>query len=128
MSARVLLVHSDSEVIELTSRALERIGVTVDVAARGADVQAVHASIIVVDLAVADDLLVRMTDAAEKPIVIVTARAGKADALDPERVSLLVPEPYDPGMLVGVILACVAEAQPLIPLLAPLRGEGSELV
>lgn len=126
MSARVLLVHSDSEVIELTSRALERIGVPLAVAARGADVHALHFSIIVVDLPLADDVLRRVDDES-KPIVIVTAHAGKAETLDAERVSLLVPEPYDPAMLVGVILACVAESQPLIPLLAPLQGEGSQL-
>jgi CheY-like chemotaxis protein len=125
MSPRVLLTHSDPAVIELASRALDRIGVSVDVATRGATVQALDYDVMLIELAAADDLLERVSSAAAaKPVVIVTALPGAAEKLDPETVGLIVPAPYDAGMVVGVVLACVSsEAGPQVPLPASMRGE-----
>ena len=124
MSPRVLLTHTDSAVIELASRALDRIGVSVDIAARGAAVQSVDYDVMLIELAAADDLLERIKAGAPvRPVVIVTAPAGAAEKLDPESVGLIVPSPYDAGLLVGVVLACVAEAAPRVPPPALPRGE-----
>ncbi len=124
MSPRVLLTHSDPAVIELASRALDRIGASVEVATRGSAVQSVDYDVMLIELAAADDLLERIKSLApRRPVVIVTAPHGAAEKLDPESVGLIVPAPYDPGLLVGVVLACVAEAGPRVPPLALPRGE-----
>ncbi|HYK04739.1 MAG TPA: hypothetical protein VE974_23505 [Thermoanaerobaculia bacterium] len=125
MSPRVLLTHSDPAVIDLASRALDRIGASVDVATRGAAVETIDYDVMLIELAAADDLLERVRSAAAvRPIVIVTAPPGAAEKLDPESVGMVVPAPYDAGMLVGVVLACVSsEAGPRVPLPALPRGE-----
>jgi DNA-binding response OmpR family regulator len=125
MSPRVLLTHSDHAVVELALRALDRIGVYVDVAMRGSAVEALDYDVMLIELAAADDLLERVRSAARaKPVVIVTAHPGAAEKLDPDSVGLIVPAPYDPGMLVGVVLACVSsEAGPQFPPPAFPRGE-----
>jgi DNA-binding response OmpR family regulator len=130
MPRRVLLTHSDPAVIDLASRALERIGVPVDVATRGAAVEAIDYDVMLIELAAADDLLERVKSAAPvRPVVIVTALPGAAEKLDPESIGLVVPTPYDAGMVVGVVLACVAaEAGPRVPLPVPPRGEGPQVV
>jgi CheY-like chemotaxis protein len=124
MSPRVLLTHSDPAVIELASRALDRIGVSVDIAARGSAVQSVNYDVMLIELATADDLLERIRiGAPARPVVIVTALPGAAEKLDPESVGLIVPAPYDAGMLVGVVLGCVAEVGPQVPPPVLPRGE-----
>jgi CheY-like chemotaxis protein len=129
MTPRVLLTHSDPAVIDLASRALERVGVSVEIAPRGSAVESVDYDVMLVDLAMADDLLDRIQGAAPaKPIVIVTAPAGMAQKLDPESIGLVVPAPYDPGMLVGVMLACVADESPRVPLPASSRGEEPQAI
>jgi hypothetical protein len=55
-------------------------------------------------------------------VVIVTVPAGAAEKLDRE-MGLIVPAPYDAGLLVGVVLACVAEVGPHVPPPALPRGE-----
>lgn len=127
-TARVLLVHSDPAVVELTSRALERIGVAADVVARGAEVEAVDYDVMLLDLSVADELPERIRKDGVRPIVIVTASPRDAEQLDPDSVSLVVPTPYDGAMVAGVILACVSESGASVPLLAMPRGEGTEAV
>lgn len=124
MAPRVLLTHSDPAVIEMASRALDHIGVSVDIAPRGSAVRSVNYDVMLIELAAADDLLERIKTAAPvRPVVIVTAAAGAAEKLDPESVGLIVPAPYDAGLLVGVVLACVAEVGPQVPPPALPRGE-----
>ena len=111
---RVLLVHGDAAVQELTTRALARINVDVDVIGRGTDAVASldrqEYSAIVIDRAVSDGLLGAIAKRPiPRPIVIVTAPMEEAKGLDTETVSLFVPSPYDAHTLVGVILACVTE-------------------
>src|SRR6185436_6071586 len=110
MEQRVLLVHDDHAVRELSTRTLARLGVEVDVVPRGGDaVAALDAkpyTVAVVDRVLGDhflDVLARRTD---RPIVICTASEKDAAGLDTAVVSLLVPRPYDASTLVGVIIAC----------------------
>jgi DNA-binding response OmpR family regulator len=110
-----LLVHGDPAVQELTSRALARIDVDVDVVGRGTDavvsLDAQEYSAIVIDRAVSDGLLAEIAARPDpRPIVIVTAPMEESKSLDTETVSLFVPTPYDVHTLVGVILACVTDS------------------
>ena len=114
MQRRVLLVHGDAAVQDLTTRALARIGVDVDVVGRGTDAVLTpdgnEYSAIVIDRAVSDGLLTAIAARpAPRPIVIVTAPMEDSKGLDTETVSLFIPAPYDPHTLVGVILACVTD-------------------
>lgn len=99
---RVLLAHRDSAVQELATRALSRMGVTVDV---GEEWLPNGYTVVVTERN--DALLAAVAAATPRPMVIVTGPAADQHALDPQLVSLFVPEPYDAGTLVGVILACV---------------------
>lgn len=120
---RVLLAHRDSVVEELATRAVSRLGVTVDVAADTADALAhiARESYTVICLHRDDALLAAIaeTHAGTRPVVIVTAENG--EGLDPAIVSLFVPEPYDAHTLVGVILACVTPGN--VPLDSTLPGD-----
>jgi len=99
---RVLLAHRDSAVQDLATRTLGRIGVTVDVAEGLGDG---GYSVIVTERN--DALLSAIAVLNPRPVVIVTAPPADQLLLDPQVVSLFVPEPYDAQMLVGVILSCV---------------------
>ena len=107
-SNRVLLAHRDPAVRELATRALSRISVIVDVADDTAGALSLLAAqpYAVVVMNRDDEVLAAIAAQTPRPMVIVTAPA--ANALDPEIVSLFVPEPYDAMTLVGVILACVS--------------------
>lgn len=112
---RVLLAHRDSAVQELATRALTHIGVTCDIAPDADVAKQIVAdgySVIVAEKehALLDVIAAAYGDA--KPVVIVTAPAGHAEALDANIVSLVIPEPYDAHTLVGVILACVTPTPP----------------
>lgn len=106
---RVLLSHRDSAVRELAERALSRIGVPLDVAEDSADaLSRIARDAYKVILIERDDAVIgaiAATYAGPRPVVIVTAADGSA--LDAEIVSMVVPEPYDPHTLIGVVLACV---------------------
>jgi hypothetical protein len=114
---RVLLSLRDAAVQELASRALARIAVPLDIAADVPDTLArlrrEAYSVVVIER---DDGLIATIGSAlpARPVVIVTTQ-DKSD-LDGEVVSLVVPEPYDAQILVGVILACVTpDAPPATP-------------
>lgn len=107
-------MHGDAAVQDLTTRALARIGVEVDVVGRGTDavtsLESREYSAIVIDRAVSDGLLPAIAERPDpRPIVIVTAPPEQSTGLDTRTVSLFVPAPYDAHTLVGVILACVTD-------------------
>lgn len=113
---RVLLAHRDSAVQELATRALERIGVAIDVAADPAEaVLHLAREPYTVIAAEPDEALIAAiaeTYAGKRPVVIITSPVVDSPALDAEIVSMVVPEPVDPRTLVGVILACVTPIPP----------------
>jgi hypothetical protein len=118
-SNRVLLAHRDPAVQELATRALSRLGVTIDI---GEEWLPNGYTVVVTDRN--DALLAAVAAATPRPMVIVTAPVADQHTLDPQLVSLFVPEPYDAGTLVGVILACVTpEMQP--PAGPAMDGVGS---
>ena len=128
-SNRVLLAHRDPAVQELAERALSRTTASLDIADDSADALLRIArepyGVIVIERD--DEMISAIADQypGRHPIVIVTAEDGRD--LDPNIVSLVVPEPYDPQMLIGVILACVTPEVPPVPSESPLpveRGEG----
>ena len=128
-SKRVLLSHRDAAVLELTSRALTRIGVMLDIAADATDAvsRIGRESYDVIAIERDDAVLasIAANRSGSRPVVIVTAD-DKSD-LDPEIISLVVPQPYDPQILVGVILACVTPETVPAPLpQRPLPAEQSE--
>jgi DNA-binding response OmpR family regulator len=110
---RVLLAHRDQSVRELAERALLRVGATLDIA--DSDValslvarEAYKVIVLEHDEAVIAAVATACAGGAPRPVVIVTA--PDARELDPNVVSLVMPEPYDAHTLVGVILACVTPA------------------
>jgi DNA-binding NtrC family response regulator len=114
---RLLLCHPDQEVYSAVERTLTRVGVTIDAVANADDVLLHLGSndhaLVVVDRIVAgsriSEILERLRGrSTPKPIVIVTS-TDETD-LDPNIVSLIVPSSYDVSTLVGVILACAADA------------------
>jgi hypothetical protein len=113
---RVLLAHRDSNVQDLASRALARIGVSLDVAADAAEaVLHIAREPYTVIAAEADDAVlaaIAQTYVDRRPVVIVTSPETPTPALDADIVSMVVPEPIDPKTLVGVILACVTPIPP----------------
>ena len=114
--SRVLLAHRDPAVRELTTRTLEHIGVAVDVAVDPVAAQ-LHLSdkrYSVIAMQPDPDVLavIASTYSDKRPVVIVTASPGDDHALDADIISMVVPEPYDPRTLVGVILACVTPIPP----------------
>lgn len=119
MEQRVLLVHDDQAVRELSARTLSRMGVAVDIVPRGVDaVAALDAkpyTVAVIDRALCDHFLEVIAKRPNKPIVICTASAKDAAGLDTAVVNLLIPQPYDASTLVGVIIACVTEKPPPVP-------------
>ena len=132
MQHRVLLIHGSDEVRELTARAMARVGVPLDIADGPDAVESFDHWVVVLDHALAGDAIARISAQPRKPVVIVTAAAREAEKLDPEKVSLVIPSPFEPAMLVGVVLACVAgpggsPAGAPITLSPPERGEGSEV-
>lgn len=124
---RVLLAHRDPAVQELATRALSRIGVAVDIADDRSDalLRIARDAYSVIALERDDTLLSAVASMSPnpRPVVIVTAPVapGNHHALDPQVVSMVVPEPYDAQTLVGVILACVT---PVVePPAAPMGNE-----
>src|SRR5688500_10678096 len=113
---RVLLAHRDSAVQELATRALTSIGVEVDVVTDPNDAVLHIAREPYTVIAAEPDKEVLAAIAAtyvdRRPVVIVTAADPSNAALDADVVSMVVPEPYDARMLVGVILACVTPIPP----------------
>ncbi len=125
---RVLLAHGDSVVQQLATRALSSLGVAVDIATDPADavLHIVREPYTVIaaepDEAVLAAIAATYVD--RRPVVIVTAPDPANAALDADVVSMVVPEPYDARMLVGVILACVTPIPPSdFSLLAETRRE-----
>jgi DNA-binding response OmpR family regulator len=121
MQPRVLLVHDDSAVRELSARTLGRMGVGIDIVPRGEDaVRALETNdytVAVVDRSLCDGFLDVIAKRPDRPIVICTAAEKDAAGLDTAVVNLLIPQPYDASTLVGVIIACVTEKPP--PALSP---------
>lgn len=113
---RVLLAHRDSAVQELATRALERVGVTVDVAADPADalLHIARTPYSVIAAEPHEDLIVAIsqTYVDKRPVVIVTSSGAHSEVLDADVISMVVQEPYDARTLVGVILACVTPVPP----------------
>ena len=111
MPNRVLLAHGDPVVQELTARALGRLAVTLDIVPDPADAVSRIAGepYNVIALQRDEEVIAAIAaSAGQRPVVIVTTEDGRD--LNPDGVSLVVPEPYDPHILVGVILACVTPA------------------
>lgn len=106
---RVLLAHSDPVVQDLASRALDRLGVALEIAADPADALSRIArntyTVIAMERDDAVIAAIAATYPGPRPVVIVTAEDSRG--LDGQVVSLFVPEPFDRHTLVGVILACV---------------------
>ncbi len=113
---RVLLVHRDAAIQDLATRALTSIGVAVDVVADPGDAVLHIAREPYTVIAAEPDENVLAAIATKyvdrRPVVIVTASDPTQAALDADVVSMVVPEPYDARMLVGVILACVTPVPP----------------
>lgn len=113
---RVLLAHSDAKVQELAARALESIGVGLDVASDAAEAMMhIAREPYTVIAAQADEAVlaaIAATYVDRRPVVIITAADPASAVLDADVVSMVVPEPYDARMLVGVILACVTPIPP----------------
>lgn len=108
---RVLLAHHDLAVQEVATRALSRLGVTLDIATGNADALSRIArepyTVIAIERDDAVLAAIAATYRGSRPVVIVTTDIFGSDGLDPDLVSLVVPAPYDAQTLVGVILACV---------------------
>src|SRR5687768_9839978 len=113
---RVLLAHRDPTVQDLAARALSSIGVTLDVASDPAEaiVHITREPYTVIAAQTDEALLaaIAATYVDRRPVVIITAAEPANAVLDADVVSMVVPEPYDARMLVGVILACVTPIPP----------------
>jgi len=113
---RVLLAHRDSVVQELATRALSSIGVGIDVAINPADaiLHIAREPYTVIAAEPDDKVLAAIAEAyvERRPVVIVTSLGTETAVLDADIVSMVVPVPYDPRTLVGVILACVTPIPP----------------
>lgn len=124
---RVLLSHRDAAVQDLAARALSLMSVTLDVPKDRDEAFSLVAretySVIAMER---DDALlsaIGASRAASQPVVIVMT-AEKED-LDASVVSLVVPEPFDPQVVVGVIIACVAPDNLSSPPEPDLRAENT---
>jgi DNA-binding response OmpR family regulator len=114
--SRVLLAHRDPVVRELATRTLQHIGVAVDAVVDPSHARPHLNAARYTVIAMQPDPDVLATIAAtytdKRPVVIVTSAADDASALEADIISMVVPEPYDPRTLVGVILACVTPIPP----------------